>query len=339
MGKQKRKVIFLDTEQFVANKLSFSNAAFERLSNLVKDGIAKVLLTEIVEGEVRRHIRKELREAKKKLGLQFGGLFQNLEHAPTPPPLSDEYWADAERELTDQFMECCRRLKAEIIPTKPEFVKVVFEWYFAHDAPFDSSKRKGEFPDAFSIACINDWAGKQNETVYVISKDEAFRITAREVTRSSKLIRVESLGAFFELFPDPQLASSIKAAFVAFLEEEVNGAFGEEQFRELGFYVESDDESESRSVESVSVIYSESDWMYVAEAKGGRAVLVGNMYVHFFAEISGMQNPVESAKFVPAEVKLTYDEKNPSYIDVQSVAYDGRWGIGVSAPLGGRRRT
>jgi hypothetical protein len=64
MAKLKKKFIFIDTEQFVTNQLSFANSSFTRLGDLVKAGLAKVLLTEVVAGEVRRHIRKSFTEVR-----------------------------------------------------------------------------------------------------------------------------------------------------------------------------------------------------------------------------------------------------------------------------------
>jgi hypothetical protein len=332
VGKVTPKVMFLDTEQFQAKGLSFANANFKRLSDLVADGLAKVLLTEIVVGEVRRHVQINLKDAQKKLGQKFGGLFQNLEHSPTPPPLNDEYWANAEKEVLDHFDKFCKDVKAEVLPTNPELVKAVFDWYFAADAPFDTAKRKSEFPDAFSLACINQWAETQNSDVHVISKDEAFRIMSREVNRSSKLLRLESLNAFFELFPDPALAKAIKKSFSEFLESEENYAFGEETFQNLGFYLESDEESDAREVEGVSLMYSEPYRLHVVEAKNGKAVIAGDIYVHFFADITGEHQPVERSTFVSAEIVVDYDQTDPGRIKVQSVQYDKAWAIGVYPP-------
>ncbi len=131
MTKPHTKIVFIDTEQFDTNKLSFANPSFTRLGDLVRSQLAKVLLTEVVDREVRRHIRKSFKDAKRKLGQDFGGLFQNLGKGPTPPPLTEQYWANAEIEVNDQFDACCERMKAEILPLNPELVKVVFDWYFA----------------------------------------------------------------------------------------------------------------------------------------------------------------------------------------------------------------
>ena len=335
MSKVKPKIVFIDTEQFDACNLSFSHANFTRLADLVEVGQVRVLLTDVVVGEVRRHIRQKLQEAKKKLGQQFGGLFQNLIKTPQPQVFSSEYWSKAEAEVMAGFLNCCEKLKAETVPILPELVNIVFAWYFNHEAPFDSQKRKAEFPDAFSIAAINEWAKEHKEHVYVVSNDAAFSIASQLPLNAPQLTHKDSLAAFFELFPDPALATAVKGAFVAFLKDEANGEFGEREFQRLAFYVE---EVESMEVDSVHLLYTEPYRLHVVEAKGGHAVLVGRLYVHFMAEIRGIPDwSDDQTAFAAAEIQVDYDENDPTKIQVKSIEYDQQWAIEVSLPYSYRR--
>ncbi len=163
----------------------------------------------------------------------------------------------------------------------------------------------------------------------MISKDEAFRITSREVKRSSMLVRLESLAAFFELFPNPRVAEAIKASFIAFLEDDDNYTFGEEEFQKLGFYVE---DSETLDVNHISVLYSQPHRLHVVEATDGKAVLAGDLFVYFLAEIGGVRGHVEEQALVSAEIAVAYDVAEPEHIDVRSIKYEERWGIGVHLP-------
>ncbi len=329
MKKIKPKIVFLDTDQFYSNKLYFAHQMFLRLADLVANGFAKVLLTEVVDREVRRHIFKELQRAKLNLEKSVAkGLFQNIEGGASPTPLSSEYWDGAAKEITAKYVVCCNLLKVEILPLNYDFTKKVFDWYFAGDAPFDTEKRKAEFPDAFSIACVDDWATKRVEHVYILSKDEAFQC----VKRNDLLTKLDSLAAFLELFPNPKVSEAIKVSFISFLEEEDNSSFGESEFQQLCFYVEDEGGYE---VEGVFVLYTEPNRLHVIEASDGKAVISGSLFVHFMAQVG--KSDVEEMALVDAEIAITYDVKQPDQIKPQSIKFESKWGIGVSAPHAHRR--
>jgi len=331
----KPKIVFVDTEQFDARSLSFSHSHFTRLMNLVESGQVKVLLTDVVVGEVKRHIREKFRDARKTLGQQFGGLFRNLVKTPSPPILSSEYWENAESEVLAEFENCCKKLKVEMVPIVPEHVSIVFGWYFKYEGPFDSHKRKAEFPDAFSIAAITEWAKKHGEHVYMVSRDMSFRVASELGSNALQLTHKDSLEAFFELFPDPTLAATIKVAFATFLNDEANYAFGENEFQQLGFYVE---DAEGWDAHCIAVTYTKPDCLHVVEAKDGHAVLAGGMHVDFMVDICGIQSETEDkSAFVTAEIKIDYDVNDPTKIDVKSVQYDKKGAIGVSLPSSLRR--
>lgn len=330
MAKAKPTTVFIDTEQFDAHRLSFSNSTFIRLAELVNAGQVRVLLTAVVVGEVKRHIRRELAEARKKLGPKFGGLFQNLVVVPKPPVLDDKFWTDAEAEAMEQFNLCCKKLKAEVLPLDGSLVKTVFDWYFGYDAPFDSHHRKAEFPDAFSIAAVAAWATKFQTPVHVISKDEAFRVASKQEGQTSLLTHAGSLAEFFAIFPDADLAATIRDAFNSYIEDEDNSQFGEEEFQKLHIYVEDEGDFE---IESVSIMYTEAKYLHVVEAKNRKAILAGEVYIHFFADIDGIrESPIEKSTFVDAEITVQYDESDPSKIEIMGVKYTSLFGIGISLP-------
>lgn len=328
MAKIKPKVVFIDTEQFDAKGLSFSNNTFARLADLVEAGQAKVLLTDVVKGEVRRHIQQRFQEARKKLGQQFGGLFSNLTVTPKPPVFADDFWQNAEAEVMAAFDSYCNKIKAEVLPVSPELVNIVFDWYFSNDVPFNSEKRKSEFPDAFSIACVNEWAKKNSSPVYVVSKDAAFSVVSQQ-QNTPLLTHKDSLAAFFALFPDPNVASAIKQAFVEFLNDDNNWNFAQDQFAHLDFVVE---DVPNLRVEAVYAKWTEARQIHVVEANEGKAILAGRLYIHFDAEIEAVNEDIEDSTFVTAEIAVNYDLDDPSQIKITSVNYENLWPVEVSLP-------
>jgi len=119
-----------------------------------------------------------------------------------------------------------------------------------------------------------------------------------------------------------------------FLEDENNFSFGESDFQQLVFYVE---DSESLDVVGVIVLYTEPHRLHVIEAADGKAVLTGSLFVHFLAEIGGIQENIESMALVDAEIALTYNASHPDQIEAQSVKYDRKWGVDVRLPASYRR--
>lgn len=50
-------------------------------------------------------------------------------------------------------------------------VGYVFNLYFEGKAPFGEAKKKSEFPDAFALKILEDWADSENNIVYIVSED------------------------------------------------------------------------------------------------------------------------------------------------------------------------
>jgi hypothetical protein len=88
-------------------------------------------------------------------------------------------------------------------------------------------------------------------------------------------------------------------------------------------------------VEGVFVLYTEPNRLHVIEASDGKAVISGSLFVHFMAQVG--KSDVEEMALVDAEIAITYDVKQPDQIKPQSIKFESKWGIGVSAPHAHRR--
>jgi hypothetical protein len=66
-------------------------------------------------------------------------------------------------------------------------VKNVFGKYFRKEAPFGDEKKKYEFPDAFILEAVENWCTKNDEKMYIISKDkdwEGYAKTSKKILYS-----------------------------------------------------------------------------------------------------------------------------------------------------------
>lgn len=147
--------VFLDTNIYDESAYSFRNGMFTQLREHAASGILELQTNSIVEGEVRRHIDKEVGEKVRDLNKVITSrelrLFQTIEEfVPHLAVKEKNHWISAaQNEFTKLLEEChCER-----IDLSGSNVEEVFSDYFNKKYPFEEAK-KDEFPDAFIIQSI-----------------------------------------------------------------------------------------------------------------------------------------------------------------------------------------
>ena len=80
------------------------------------------------------------------------------------------------------------------------------EWYHGVEAPFQSGKKRKEFPDAFALAMLESYASKEKIYVAVVSSDGDFKLACQ---RFERLLHFESVPRLTEvlLSDDARLAA------------------------------------------------------------------------------------------------------------------------------------
>lgn len=80
------------------------------------------------------------------------------------------------KDIRDQFDAFLKETKATIIDASRLTAGDVIERYFAGEPPFGpGEKKKHEFPDAFAIQALAEWAEDRDSLVFVVSKDKLFQ--------------------------------------------------------------------------------------------------------------------------------------------------------------------
>ena len=83
----------------------------------------------------------------------------------------------AQRRL-DEFYERC---DAIVIPADTASSREVLDPYFKHQPPFEAmGDKKLEFPDAYALVSLEQWAQAQGCKVLVVSKDEGWKAFCEE---------------------------------------------------------------------------------------------------------------------------------------------------------------
>ena len=173
--------VTIDTNIFDAAKYNFGeNSTLNLLSNHVKNGKIKVVLSEIVIREARAHISKQveavcgivkklkkevLKESTECL-VKYIGLGNVLEIETDKDNMIKKAY-----ELFEKFLI---NIKAEELKTDLIDLDSIIDDYFEFRPPFEKSeKKRKEFPDAFIASQIRERFA-DNESVAIISKDQGF---------------------------------------------------------------------------------------------------------------------------------------------------------------------
>ena len=183
--------VTIDTNIFDEAKYDLSeNSTLRLLENHVKSGKIKVILSDIVVRESKKHIEDRikracgiLREARSDAlkasskhiidCFRMNEVFESTKH-------KEEFIAQ-EKKAFDDFLEA---IHAEIRGADLIDVGAVLNDYFEARPPFENSeKKKSEFPDAFIVQQIKKRFDETRDVVAIISKDEGF-INAFQTTKN-----------------------------------------------------------------------------------------------------------------------------------------------------------
>lgn len=173
--------VTIDTNIFDAAKFDLSdNSTIRLLENYVKRRKIKVVLSDIVVREAKKHIADQV---KKVCGIKHkartDALKISTEHLISSIGLNemltivrnkDQLIAKSEK-MIDDFLQS---VDAEILGSELIDVNAVLNDYFGTEPPFEKSeKKKSEFPDAFIAQQIRKRFG-ETEKVVIVSNDKGF---------------------------------------------------------------------------------------------------------------------------------------------------------------------
>ena len=193
--------VTIDTNIFDAAKFDLSdNSTLRILENYVKNGKIKVVLSDIVVRESKRHIADQVKGICRIMrSARSEALSMSTEHLISSVGLNDmsrivknknELISKGE-EMFDDFL---RTINAEILGADLIDVDSILSDYFETRPPFEESeKKKSEFPDAFIAQQIRKRFG-ETEKVVIVSNDKGF---VRACQESENHLFFNSLGDLY----------------------------------------------------------------------------------------------------------------------------------------------
>ena len=177
--------IFLDTNIFISQKYDFSdtkNSDFNNLVKMVNDGKIKLYISQIVEHEVKKHIKEDIfeifKEVKKSRNIVLKKFSKNYSQTSVLSNLFSFYNLkkdDISEEIISKFDKFLKDSKVCKLDCKNIDPQQIIVDYMDSNPPFENKeKKKYEFPDAFMIAKLKRSFNEKNP-IYVITKDEGFK--------------------------------------------------------------------------------------------------------------------------------------------------------------------
>jgi hypothetical protein len=188
--------VFLDTSILAGQSYNFSSTALSTFIPVAKKRAVAFLLPDPTEQEILRQIEDCSAEVLKALedARRRAPFLTKWKHYPAKSnPLIDYEVAKIANEEWKAFLSNfdVKRLGYEGVK-----IALIMKWYFSMTPPFGEGKKRKEFPDAFTVAILEEYARKNSAPVAVVSEDNDFKLAC---DRFSNLIYFKSLPALTEL--------------------------------------------------------------------------------------------------------------------------------------------
>lgn len=141
-------------------------------------GTIKVLVSEIVENEVKAHIARSAETTRKAVKKSL------LDHAKRWQITFDSTEMDDKFSLNSdpndiaklQFDRFLSTVKGEIVPASSAATDDLLRRYFENRPPFEeNAKKKNEFPDAFALLSLETTAANTKNLILCISSDQGWK--------------------------------------------------------------------------------------------------------------------------------------------------------------------
>ena len=195
------RIVFIDTSVYFSNNYKFGQHGLWKLQELLKTGSVALLITDRTKDEINIKLedsyksilsqKNPLRNKKTKdeILLKATKKIDNIDNLNNKLTKKKEFVTKKFKYLLEETN--CTFLKATDIDAK-----TVFSLYFNKRPPFGEGRKKSEFPDAFVLERIRQYAEEKNKKVYIISTDNDMKTYAKEY---ENLIYLNNLKDYIDL--------------------------------------------------------------------------------------------------------------------------------------------
>lgn len=195
--------------------ISLDTSIIDRLGRRLDQGLLKrmrqfrgtrvaVVFSDVVVREVVSHIRADVEGAHADFNRALKDLEDSIQltkkaikeasalliDGRTPQAIAEQRWADFARKIQLTLVRASKRTS----------IQDVLDRYFESRLPFrDKGGKKNEFPDAFALLSLEQWAAEKKTRLLVLSHDEDWKDFC---SQSERLDILEDLGDALACFQD-----------------------------------------------------------------------------------------------------------------------------------------
>lgn len=189
-------IIFIDTSIFDESMYNFESASMVAFKDSVADAQISLLMPDSTLREIQRHMKEKASTAVTALekAAHKAPFLRTLPHWPLTKKEPSFLKYELGKIVSKQFESFIDLFKLIKLDYNGIDIKQIMDWYDTRMAPF-SERKKGEFPDAFAVAAIEQYRVDSDSVVAVISKDADFK---KACERFIGLMYFPSLAAYSE---------------------------------------------------------------------------------------------------------------------------------------------
>lgn len=332
--------VFVDSSVFIGKNYRYQHPSFVALKDAVLAGRANLLITDVTIEEVKAHIEEDIGKASQALKKIRGvaKILRNIPGIDSSAIFTDIDHASIREQLIKQFEQFLKEAKTITVPVSEADTRFVFDCYFKSAAPFGEGKKKGEFPDAFMLSALNEWAVSEQEGVHVVSQDSDMPGIEAHFPHLSPVGSLEEFLAkvtsyFEELAP---LAQQL-------LEDNLNEISDmlEERFRWLGFILadQDGDVNETRVTEVGDISAYLISLTPGSNGKPAEARFELTATIEYEADVTydnletasydsedkvlipweTVERTVEGSEIVQADLRFTFDATEPHNAEIEDI--------------------
>jgi len=207
--------VFLDTSVLDANQYNFQSSALSTFIPACTSRSVTLLLPAPTEQEIARHLDEWSQQAAQALedARRKAPMLAKWSSLPKDASAFRQVKSEVHLAASKQWDAFLKQLQIVRLGYEGVDLKRVMEWYHRVEAPFQSGKKRKEFPDAFTLAMLEAHATKEKIYVAVVSSDGDFQAACE---RFDRLLHFESLPRLTEvLLSDDARLETLRAAIDA----------------------------------------------------------------------------------------------------------------------------
>jgi hypothetical protein len=185
--------VFIDPSEYRRNNLDFGGKRLTAFAEAGRSDWITFLQTDISISEMAALINDHLKSALDllrgpKLSVLKSVNDTRMDVFRDPPDVGD-----LAAKLFAQFKGHLRDGQCNVLPVADVDSAKIFEAYFDKVPPFDSTSKKSEFPDAFTLQRLVMWAEEHDTTVYIVGPDDDLRRVCDVQDRLQLFEKIEAL--------------------------------------------------------------------------------------------------------------------------------------------------